>query len=72
VSYAVTSSLISLDRVALKSRVVDSPEIRSVIGHVPALESCLNALYNCNYREFFRVSGKFWCELWCELLSSGL
>jgi 26S proteasome regulatory subunit N7 len=55
VSYAVTSSLISLDRVALKSRVVDSPEIRSVIGHVPALESCLNALYDCNYKEFFKV-----------------
>jgi 26S proteasome regulatory subunit N7 len=60
VSYAVTSSLISLDRVALKSRVVDSPEIRSVIGHVPALESCLNALYDCNYREFFRVSVFCW------------
>lgn len=54
VSYAVASSLISLDRVPLKSRVVDSPEIRSVIGHVPALESCLNALYDCNYKEFFK------------------
>jgi hypothetical protein len=22
---------------------------------VPALESCLNALYDCNYKEFFKV-----------------
>eukprot|EP00882_Tetradesmus_deserticola_P026493 GHRQ01029237.1.p1 GENE.GHRQ01029237.1~~GHRQ01029237.1.p1 ORF type:complete len:370 (+),score=129.11 GHRQ01029237.1:250-1359(+) len=55
VSYAVASSLISLDRVSLKARVVDSPEIRSVIGRVPALEACLNALYDCAYREFFRA-----------------
>jgi len=55
VSYAVLSSLVSLDRVALKARVVDSPEIRSVIGHVPSLETCLNALYDCKYKEFFKV-----------------
>jgi 26S proteasome regulatory subunit N7 len=55
VSYAVLTSLISLERVPLKSRVVDSPEIRSVIGHVPALETCLNALYDCKYKDFFKV-----------------
>jgi hypothetical protein len=55
VSYAVLTSLVSLDRVPLKSRVVDSPEIRSVIGHVPALETCLNALYDCKYKDFFKV-----------------
>lgn len=57
VSYAVLTSLVSLERVPLKKRVVDSPEIRSVIGHVPSLEACLNALYDCKYKEFFRVGG---------------
>lgn len=57
VSYAVLTSLISLDRVALKKQVVDSPEIRSVIGHVPELETCLNSLYDCKYKEFFKVGG---------------
>lgn len=57
VSYAVLTSLVSLERVPLKKRVVDSPEIRSVIGHVPALDTCLNALYDCKYKEFFRVRG---------------
>lgn len=55
VSYAVLTSLVSLERVPLKKRVVDSPEIRSVIGHVPSLEACLNALYDCKYKEFFRA-----------------
>lgn len=73
VSYAVLTSLISLDRVALKKRVVDSPEIRSVIGHVPELETCLNALYDCKYKEFFRVGSGYswgsrvlwdWCASW--------
>jgi 26S proteasome regulatory subunit N7 len=55
VSYAVIASLAALDRVSLKAKVVDSPEIRSVIGHVPALDTCLHSLYDCRYREFFRV-----------------
>lgn len=63
VSYAVLTSLVSLERVPLKKRVVDSPEIRSVIGHVPSLEACLNALYDCKYKEFFRVGG--WKGLPC-------
>jgi hypothetical protein len=61
VSYAVLTSLISLDRVALKKQVVDSPEIRSVIGHVPELETCLNSLYDCKYKEFFKVRRSCWC-----------
>eukprot|EP00878_Enallax_costatus_P019958 GHUV01021074.1.p1 GENE.GHUV01021074.1~~GHUV01021074.1.p1 ORF type:complete len:357 (+),score=103.98 GHUV01021074.1:261-1331(+) len=54
VTYAVICGLVSLDRVSLKKQVVDSPEIRSVIGHVPELESCMNALYDCNYKTFFK------------------
>lgn len=61
VGYAVLTSLVSLERVPLKSRVVDSPEIRSVIGHVPALETCLNALYDCKYKDFFKVSWEGGC-----------
>eukprot|EP00775_Hariotina_reticulata_P003395 gene3395-3669_t len=54
VSYAVIASLVALDRVSLKARVVDCPEIRSVIGHVPPLDTCLHSLYDCRYRDFFR------------------
>ena len=55
INYAVIMSLVSLDRVTLKAKVVESPEVLSVIGQTPELASILNALYNCNYKEFFQV-----------------
>lgn len=53
--YAVVTSMVSLDRVALKKRVIDSPEILSVIGQVPALSQYINSLYGCKYKEFFQA-----------------
>jgi len=55
INYAVIMSLVSLDRVTLKAKVVESPEVLSVIGQTPELASILNALYNCNYKEFFQA-----------------
>lgn len=49
------TSLVTLDRVALKSKVVDSPEILTVIGQMPALASMLTSLHACRYAEFFRA-----------------
>eukprot|EP00877_Chromochloris_zofingiensis_P004594 jgi/Chrzof1/14135/Cz08g26110.t1 len=54
ITYAVITSLIALDRVTLKKKVVDSPEILSIIGQVPHLETLLNSLYLCKYKDFFR------------------
>jgi hypothetical protein len=53
--YAVVTSLIALDRVALKKQVVDAPEVLSVIDQIPSLSSFLNSLYFCKYKEFFQV-----------------
>jgi 26S proteasome regulatory subunit N7 len=53
--YAVITSMIALDRVALKKQVVDAPEILSVIHHIPSLADFLNSLYFCKYREFFQA-----------------
>ncbi|KAE8800286.1 26S proteasome non-ATPase regulatory subunit 6 [Hordeum vulgare] len=51
--YTVLTSIISLDRVSLKQKVVDAPEILAVIGKVPHLSEFLNSLYNCQYKSFF-------------------
>ncbi|KAL5215061.1 hypothetical protein ABZP36_004213 [Zizania latifolia] len=51
--YTVLTSVISLDRVSLKQKVVDAPEILAVIGKVPHLSEFLNSLYNCQYKSFF-------------------
>lgn len=51
--YMVLTSVVSLDRVTLKEKVVDAPEILAVIDQIPHLSDFLNALYNCQYKRFF-------------------
>ncbi|MQL92354.1 hypothetical protein Taro_024976 [Colocasia esculenta] len=51
--YTVLASVISLDRVSLKQKVVDAPEILAVIGKIPHLAEFLNSLYGCQYKSFF-------------------
>ena len=53
--YSVVTSIITLDRVDLKKRVVDAPEILTVIDSIPNLTSFLNSLYMCQYGAFFKV-----------------
>jgi len=51
--YTVVASIVSLDRVALKKKVIDAPEILTVIREIPHLSDFLNSLYDSNYRLFF-------------------
>ena len=53
--YSVVTSVITLDRVDLKKKVVDAPEILTVIDSIPNLTSFLNSLYMCQYGAFFKV-----------------
>lgn len=63
--YTVVTCLITLDRVTLKEKVVDAPEILTVIDIVPHLSPFLTALYDCDYRTFFEVSSiLFCCLIW--------
>ena len=50
--YTIICSIISLDRPMLKKRVIDSPEVLSVIDQVPPLSSFLNSLYDSEYAAF--------------------
>jgi len=49
----VLMSVVSLDRVSLKTKVVNSPEILSVIDEIEALGDFLYSLYKCEYSKFF-------------------
>ncbi|KAI3911132.1 hypothetical protein MKW92_021522 [Papaver armeniacum] len=51
--YTVLTSIISLDRVSLKQKVVDAPEILTVLGKIPHLPEFMNSLYDCQYKSFF-------------------
>ncbi len=54
--YTVLTSVPTLDRVSLKSKVVNAPEVLTVIESIPHLSTYLNALYKCQYADFFKVS----------------
>ncbi|THG07578.1 hypothetical protein TEA_014688 [Camellia sinensis var. sinensis] len=58
-------NIISLDRVSLKQKVVDAPEIFTVIGKIPHLLGFLNSLYDCQYKELscFIAAGKLHCKI---------
>lgn len=51
--YTTVVSAVSLDRVTLKQKVINSPEILAVIDNVPHLSTLINSLYNCSWAEFF-------------------
>lgn len=55
--YAIVAGVISLDRVDLKQKIIDSPEILSIYSSAPELEPLLNltnSLYTCQYNYFFQ------------------
>ena len=53
VFYAIITSLVALDRATLKQKILESPEILSVVGEIPNLREFVTALYECRYKEFF-------------------
>ena len=57
-----------LSRTELKKRVVDSPEVLSVIHSLPGVQSLLEALYSCKYRQFYSVRA---CVRSCVCVGGG-
>ncbi|TDH71959.1 hypothetical protein CCR75_004442 [Bremia lactucae] len=53
VFYCVITCVLSMSRVDLKTKIVDSPEILAVIKEIPYLTDFLNGLYDCDYKKFF-------------------
>jgi len=53
VFYTVMTSIVSLDRVSLKEKVVDSPDVSTVIKNIPHLNDFLRSFYNSDYALFF-------------------
>ncbi|KAK7203526.1 26s proteasome regulatory subunit rpn7 [Myxozyma melibiosi] len=58
VQYAILAAGVSLGRVPLKTKVIDSPEILSLLSTTPSLEpltTMTNSLYLCDYASFFKA-----------------
>lgn len=52
--YTIVTTIVSLDRVTLNKRILDSPEIKSVIHDLGALGTLITAYYNGEYGTFFQ------------------
>ncbi|KAJ1911743.1 proteasome regulatory particle subunit [Tieghemiomyces parasiticus] len=55
VKFAVLVGTISLPRVDLKEKLIDSPEVLEVLAQAPQLENFLKSLYDCRYAKFFEL-----------------
>lgn len=53
VYYACITGLLSHDRVTLKTKLMESPEVLSVVKQLPHVAEAMHSLYNCNYDIFF-------------------
>lgn len=52
VFYTIVVSLIAMDRATLKKKILDSPEILSVVGEIPHLREFVVSLYECRYADW--------------------
>ena len=55
IAYSVLMALVTLDRPTLRTSVLDSPEVRSVMPKIPHVRDCLEAMYGCKYADFFQA-----------------
>eukprot|EP01121_Diplochlamys_sp_Union-15-3_P010517 TRINITY_DN2958_c0_g1_i2.p1 TRINITY_DN2958_c0_g1~~TRINITY_DN2958_c0_g1_i2.p1 ORF type:complete len:384 (-),score=51.73 TRINITY_DN2958_c0_g1_i2:57-1208(-) len=53
--YTVITSILTLDRVSLREKCIDSPEIKTIIHELPDLRSLLHSFYNSEYASFFKA-----------------
>jgi len=52
--YCVITSMCGMNRADLRSKIVNNPEILSVIGEWPELKEFLHAYFYCKYSDFMR------------------
>ena len=55
VRYTLICSMVSLDRVTICKRVIESPEVLEVISEFPVFEVYTNSFYKLEYKPFFQA-----------------
>lgn len=53
--YALLASIMSLQRTDLKKKVVTNPHVITIIRELPAVQSLLHSIYQCDYSGFFKA-----------------
>ncbi|GAA6063937.1 hypothetical protein JCM10212_002135, partial [Sporobolomyces blumeae] len=55
VTLCVLSGVFALERKQIKAKIIDSPEVISVLPNVPTIKDFTEALYKTDYKTFFRA-----------------
>lgn len=56
--YVIITNIMTLPRATLKKKVIQSPQVLSMVRKLPHMPQLLNSIYDCEYASFFRaVSG---------------
>lgn len=55
VTYCVLTGILSMDRVSIKKKIMDSSEAIVYLMKLPDIKEYLEAFYNCRYKDFFKV-----------------
>eukprot|EP00981_Chlorochromonas_danica_P011803 scaffold4280_cov169-Ochromonas_danica.AAC.2 len=55
--YLVATSIITLDRNALRKQVIKDPHVITTIRELPIAQKVLHGIYDCNYKVFFEAVG---------------
>ena len=55
IAYAVLIGLLTMKRSELKKKVIDSPDVLTVIRQMPDLGAFPNSLYSCDYSSYLRA-----------------
>lgn len=71
VALTVISNTLSLNRVDLKKKIINAPEVIQVLPELPTLGDLVKNLYECHYDKFFIALGKL-SLLYLELLLNHL
>mmetsp|Transcript_14814 Transcript_14814/g.21185 ORF Transcript_14814/g.21185 Transcript_14814/m.21185 type:complete len:470 (+) Transcript_14814:142-1551(+) len=53
--YTIISNILYLPRTELKSKIIDGPEILSIVTEIPTVYKLVNSLYECNYNEYLQA-----------------
>lgn len=53
--YVIITNIMTLPRVTLKKKVIQSPQVLSMLRKLPNLPELLNSIYECEYARFFRA-----------------
>lgn len=55
VVYTIISNLLFLPRTELKEKIIDGPEILTVVGDIPIVAKLVNSLYDCDYKAYLHA-----------------